>query len=97
MKINTKKINLGSGDKKIPGFINVDKYNTFDPDVVHDLETFPYPFSNDEVDEIKLIHVLEHLGQTPDIFVNIMKELIEFVVIKLKYILLYLTQDMMII
>ena len=75
MKINTKKINLGSGDKKIPGFINVDKYNTFDPDVVHDLEIFPYPFSNDEVDEIKLIHVLEHLGQTPDIFVNIMKEL----------------------
>ena len=70
-----KKLNLGSGDKKIPGFINVDKYNTFNPDVVHDLEIFPYPFYNDEVDEIKLIHVLEHIGQTPNTFIKIIKEL----------------------
>ena len=70
-----KKLNLGSGDKRIPGFLNVDKFNTFEPDVLHDLEIFPYPFLENEIEEIKLIHVLEHIGQTPDIFINIMKEL----------------------
>lgn len=70
-----KKLNLGSGDKRIPGFLNVDKFDTFEPDIVHDLEIFPYPFLENEIEEIKLIHVLEHIGQTPDIFINIMKEL----------------------
>tara|TARA_B100001057_G_C22782770_1_gene924328 strand:- start:1099 stop:1512 length:414 start_codon:yes stop_codon:yes gene_type:complete len=70
-----KKINLGSGDKRIPGFLNVDKFDTFEPDIVHDLEKFPYPFLENEIDEIMLIHILEHIGQTPDIFINIMKEL----------------------
>ena len=70
-----KKLNLGSGDKRITGFLNVDKFDTFEPDIVHDLETFPYPFNDNEIDEIKLIHVLEHIGQSPDIFIEIMKEL----------------------
>ena len=70
-----KKLNLGCGDKKLPGFLNLDKYETFKPDIVHDLEKFPYPFSDNEIDEIKLIHVLEHIGQTSEIYINIMKEL----------------------
>ena len=70
-----KKLNLGSGDKKIDGFLNVDKFDTFKPDIVHDLETFPYPFNDNEIDEIKLIHVLEHIGQSPDIFIEIIKQL----------------------
>ena len=28
-------LNLGSGAKKIDGYINLDKYNTFKPDIVH--------------------------------------------------------------
>ena len=35
-----KKLNLGSGSKRKDGFINLDKYNTFNPDIVHDLELF---------------------------------------------------------
>ena len=70
-----KKLNLGSGDKKIEGFLNLDKFDTFKPDIVHDLENFPYPFSDNEVDEIKLIHVLEHIGKDPDIYIKILKEL----------------------
>ena len=70
-----KKLNLGSGDKRIPGFLNVDKFDTFVPDIVHDLEVFPYPFLDSEIDEIKLIHVLEHIGQAPDVFIKIMQEL----------------------
>ena len=70
-----KKLNLGSGDKKIEGFLNLDKFETFEPDIVHDLENFPYPFLDNEVDEIKLIHVLEHIGKDPDTYINILKEL----------------------
>jgi protein O-GlcNAc transferase len=55
------------------GYINVDKYGT--PDILHDLEHFPWPWESDSVDEMILNHVLEHLGQTPEVFIGIMKEL----------------------
>jgi len=47
-----KKLNLGCGDKIIPGYINIDKYKTFDPDIIHDLEKFPYPFKDNTIIEI---------------------------------------------
>ena len=69
------KLNLGSGSKILPGYTNIDKFDTYNPDIVHDLEKFPYPFKDNSVNEILLSHVLEHLGQNPDIFNNIIKEL----------------------
>ena len=69
------KLNLGAGSKKIDGYINLDKFDTFNPDIVHDLEQFPYPFKNNSVDSIILSHVLEHIGQHPNIFNAIIKEL----------------------
>ena len=45
-------LNLGSGSKRIEDFINLDKFDTFNPDIVHDLETFPYPFKDSSVDKI---------------------------------------------
>ncbi len=68
-------LNLGSGTKKIKDYINVDKYETLGPDIVHDLEKFPYPFKDNSVVNIILSHVLEHIGQNPNIFNSIMKEL----------------------
>ena len=69
------RLNLGCGDKILDGWVNVDKYNTFKVDIVHDLESIPYPFEDDSVDEILLSHVLEHLGQNPNTFNDIIKEL----------------------
>ena len=43
------KLNLGSGNKRIDGYVNLDKFDTFNPEYVHDLETFPYPFKDKEV------------------------------------------------
>ena len=68
------KLNLGSGSKILKGYVNVDKFQYYNPDVVHDLEKFPYPFKDNSVDEILLSHVLEHIGQNPDVFNNIIKE-----------------------
>lgn len=67
------KLNLGCGHNKVEGFVNVDKYG--EPDVKHDLEVFPWPWPDSSVEEVRLIHVLEHLGRDPEVFIGIMKEL----------------------
>ena len=74
MTLNKLKLNLGCGSKKLEGYINIDKYDTYNPDIIHDLEKFPYPFEDNSINEILLSHVLEHIGQNPDIFNSIIKE-----------------------
>ena len=55
-------LNLGCGSNRIPGSVGVDSVLIDDfVDVVHDLNVFPYPFSDNSVDEVWLIFVLEHL------------------------------------
>ena len=39
-----KKLNIGCGEFKKDGYINVDYYSVSEPDVKHDLNKFPYPF-----------------------------------------------------
>jgi len=43
------------------GWVNVDKYENCDPEVIHDLDVFPYPWDDNSVDGILMTHVLEHL------------------------------------
>ena len=57
-----KKLNLGSGGYKKEGFVNLDVSEDLSPDVVHDLEEFPYPFDGGTFDLIEADHVLEHLS-----------------------------------
>jgi len=67
------KLNLGCGSRILDGWLNVDKFGT--PDLKWDLESFPWPWADNSVDEILLSHVLEHLGQSPQTFIDIMREL----------------------
>lgn len=67
------KLNLGCGQNRIEGYLNVDLFG--EPDLVFDLETFPWPWADDSVDEILLIHVLEHLGQDKNVFLRIIQEI----------------------
>ncbi|MBK3736296.1 hypothetical protein GAY29_24985 [Azospirillum brasilense] len=69
------KLNLGCGDTRLPGYVNVDKYGTFGPDIQADLEAVPWPFETNSVADIQLIHALEHMGQTTGQFLNIMTEM----------------------
>ena len=71
--MNGLKLNLGCGEKRIPGYINVDKYGS--PDIKHDLESFPWPWETNSVSDILLIHVLEHLGKDVEIYFGIFKEM----------------------
>ena len=53
---------LGSGDRPIEGYVNVDMNpNAPKVDVVHDLDRFPWPFESNSADHIVMEHCLEHL------------------------------------
>jgi SAM-dependent methyltransferase len=60
-KMTGKKLNLGCGEFKKEGFINVDNNPKVKPDILHDLNAFPYPIKDDEFELIEADHVLEHL------------------------------------
>ena len=63
------KINLGSGNYPKKDFVNVDKREP--ADVIHDLNTFPYPFESESADLIESDYLLEHLSDP----MRVMKEL----------------------
>ncbi len=69
------RLNLGCGDKKLPGWINTDMVAACAPDQVVDLEQFPWPWPDNSAEEVLLSHVLEHLGASPDVYLKIIQEL----------------------
>ena len=56
-------MNFGSSGFNKEGYINVDVRTSVSPDVVHDLNVFPYPFEDNSVDHAQMIHALEHLDK----------------------------------
>jgi predicted SAM-dependent methyltransferase len=69
-----KKLNLGCGDKILPGYINVDVAEARlgkKPDVLCDLRKLT-PFEDQSVDEILSVHVVEHFWRWE--VVDILKE-----------------------
>ena len=61
------KLNLGCGQYKKPGFVNVDAVEAANADVTWDLEKFPYPFEDQSASVIEMDHSLEHLNAPFDV------------------------------
>jgi len=55
-----KKLNFGCGQFRKEGYINIDFNPATEPDILHDLEKFPYPFEDESIDLVEADHVLEH-------------------------------------
>ncbi|CAG1020043.1 hypothetical protein MTYM_00025 [Methylococcales bacterium] len=54
------KLNLGCGFDLKEGYINLDIVD-HGGNMIHDINSFPYPFSENTFDEIYCSHILEHL------------------------------------
>jgi hypothetical protein len=70
-----KKLNLGCGFKKLFDHWNVDIEDKCNPDQVLDLEKTPWPYEDNFFEKITADNILEHLGETPKAFTNIIKEM----------------------
>lgn len=66
-------LNLGCGANHLPNFVNVDVRHP--ADVIHDLESLPWPWETGSVEHIVAVHSLEHLGRDPAVFISIVKEM----------------------
>ena len=66
------KLNLGSGNKRYDGYLNIDQDLNSNPDHILNLETDKLPFENNTVTEVLAHHILEHLGNG---FFHCIKEL----------------------
>ncbi len=56
------KLNLGCGQFPLHEYVNLDFIVLPGVDIVHDLNVYPYPFNDNEFDEVRCFHVLEHLN-----------------------------------
>ncbi|HUP27203.1 MAG TPA: methyltransferase domain-containing protein [Chloroflexia bacterium] len=64
-------LQIGAGRKTLAGAVTLDINPRVEPDVVWDLNDFPYPFDDDTFDVVQCEHVLEHLRDV----VRVMEEL----------------------
>jgi len=69
------RLNLGCGNKKLSGYVNIDQSEHCEPDLLLNLENTPYPFKTSSIDEIIMNSVLEHLPGHPADFFRILKEI----------------------
>jgi len=66
-----KRLDIGCGNNKMPGATYLDIDPKTNPDIVHNLDKFPYPLADNSFDEIFAKHVIEHLEDP----VGFMKEI----------------------
>ncbi len=55
------KLNLGCGNAKISGCINIDIEESVKPDLVHDFARVELPYDENSIDEVYLFHTVEHI------------------------------------
>lgn len=58
----SRKLNLGCGPFKLPGYLNVDSRPDAQPDMLVDLGELPLPFADNSFDEVLADHVIQNLA-----------------------------------
>jgi len=58
---DTLALNLGCGQRPMPGMTNVDSADIDGVEIVHDLSVYPWPFEDESVGFIYMQHFLEHV------------------------------------
>ena len=64
-------LNLGCGLKPRDGYLNVDRAAAVNPDVIWDLDLFPYPLPPSHFRQIHAGDVVEHLESIPDFMAEV--------------------------
>ena len=64
-------LDVGCGINKFPGSIGLDRNPRSRADVIADLDRFPYPFRDRSFDQLRAVHVIEHVS-------DVMKTMEEF-------------------
>ena len=75
MTPENKKLNMGCGFKKLNDHWNVDVESKCNPDQVLDFEITPWPYEDNFFEKITADNILEHVGQDPKVFTNVIKEM----------------------
>jgi hypothetical protein len=68
------KFNMGCGQRRLEGYVNVDSAKESAADEVWDLERTPWPWADGCAEEIRFIHSLEHMGADTKVFLAIIQE-----------------------
>ena len=55
------RVNIGCGEQKLSGFLNIDAEKKVKPDLVHDITKSALPIKSESVDEIFCLHNIEHI------------------------------------
>src|SRR5436190_21038031 len=64
-------LDVGCGINKYPGAIGIDRNPSTSADVLCDLDRIPYPFADNSFDQLRAIHVIEHVS-------NVIRSMEEF-------------------
>lgn len=64
--LRKKRIKLPEDKDEFKNLVTCDINPRVNPDVLHDLNILPWPFQDEEFDEVHAYEVLEHLGQQGD-------------------------------
>ena len=69
------RLDIGCGDNKQgPDWVGIDYRKLDGVDIVHDLETFPWPIPDNSVQVAVTSHVVEHINPAKGIFIDFMNE-----------------------
>lgn len=60
-----KTLHLGCGPNKKPNSLGLDSNKNVNPDILHNLDKFPYPFKNNQFETIIADNIVEHLENIP--------------------------------